>query len=211
MARCFLSPKDRKIAAFLQVAGAARAGFAEFASGKTSFAPFAEGRRPGGCRSWGRNGLRFEGCGMHCGSRVVERTAVRAAAACRIICRAGEGRSFAVRAGRMLRSPSGRGRTPRSAAATPRVRTSPCLRRTRGRSSRRAAPRTGCRVRCRGRDRRSQGRKPSCRRCICTFSLSLFLVEHALRRGGTCRFSVDGAYCVPECGCEGRFFLDYFA
>ena len=110
MARCFLSPKDRKIAAFLQVAGAARAGFAEFASGKTSFAPFAEGRRPGGCRSWGRNGLRFEGCGMHCGSRVVERTAVRAAAACRIICRAGEGRSFAVRAGRMLRSPSGRGR-----------------------------------------------------------------------------------------------------
>ena len=135
----------------------------------------------------------------------------------------GEGRSSAVRpcgpeycmlpcvrAGRMLRSPSGRGRTPRSAAATPRVRTSPCLRRTRGRSSRRAAPRTGCRARCRGRDRRSQGRKPSCRRCICTFSLSLFLVEHALRRRGACRFSVVGAYCVPECGCEGRFFLDYF-
>lgn len=42
------------------------------------------------------------------------------------------------------------------------------------------------------------------------FHCLFFLVEHALRRRGACRFSVVGAYCVPECGCEGRFFFDYF-
>ena len=171
-------------------------------------------RRGAGRAGAGRGG------GTDCGSRVVECTAVRGLwnalrfgrprHAGSFAVRGGP-EFFAVRAGRMLRSPVRSGRTPRSrgryssgsniSLPTPHFGAGPVV----GQLLERGA---GCDAVVGIADRR----------VVNPVADGAFVLFHCLFFSGTCiaaarnvPLSVDGAYCVPECGCEGRFFLDYFA